>query len=205
MRKRRDSQGLNYTQLHANGLCMKRLFLLLPIALLLAGCTTTSQNAEFTKTITFSSLQSFSFKHTLVSGMDFRRSEEMYLKEISSSTVSKILRDRGFDEVEEEGDFFAVVKWRKARDLTPAVGDSIDGPRYYQDRAYERAYLHTPRLHLIVEIYETSTRNLFWRKDLPNILDALQFTEERIVASLERAMENFPERVEKDPNLPDIE
>ena len=67
------------------------------------------------------------------------------------------------------------------------------------------SYRFASRLHLTVEIYESSTRNLFWRKDLPNIFDAVQLTEERVVESLRRAVENFPHRIEKDPNLPDIE
>jgi len=46
---------------------------------------------------------------------------------------------------------------------------------------------------------------MFWRKDLPNIFDAVQFTEERVVESLKRAIDNFPERVENDPSLPNID
>jgi hypothetical protein len=56
-----------------------------------------------------------------------------------------------------------------------------------------------------LEIYESGTGNLFWSKDLPNIFNALQLTEERVVDSLKLAIKNFPQHIEKDPNLLNIE
>ena len=58
---------------------------------------------------------------------------------------------------------------------------------------------------MTIELYKTETGQMFWRKDLPNLFDAIQLTEDRVSKSLQRGIENFPERIEKDPSLPDIE
>ena len=173
--------------------------------LFLGGCATTSTNSEFVNTITFSSLETFNYKHTLVTGMDFRKSEELFLEEVSEEVLVAEFKARGFEEVESGGDFFAVAKWKKAVSSYPDMFDSIDGPFDSMNRRDNPSYRFASRIHLTVEVYESSTGTLFWRKDLPNIFDAVQFTEERVVESLRRAVGNFPERVKKDPNLPDIE
>lgn len=83
---------------------------------LLAGCATTAPHAEFVKTIIFSSLQTSSFKHSLVSGLEFRSSEEILSDELSAEVISQELQARGFEDVtaaEVAPDFYAVVKWRK--------------------------------------------------------------------------------------------
>ncbi len=175
------------------------------VACLLAGCMSTPPNAEFVKTINFSSLDTFRFKHTLVTGMDFRESEELLLEELSEQAVIAELQGRGFDLVSEHPDFFVVVKWKKAVSSYPGPFDHIDGPMDSFNRRDHPSYKFNSRMHLTVEIYESATRNLFWRKDLPNIFDSIQLTEERVLDSLQRAMKNFPEHIEKDPNLPNIE
>jgi len=165
----------------------------------------TGNKSEFVRTITFSSLQTFDYKHTLVTGMDFRESEEMLLEELSEQALERAFTGRGFEQVPGAPDFYVVAKWRKAVSNTPDIFDSIDGPTESLDRRDNPSFQFASRLHLTVEAYTAADDKLFWRKDLPNIFDAVQFTEERIVASLERAVKNFPERVEKDPDLPDIQ
>lgn len=179
--------------------------LLLLIPILFCSCVSNSPHAEFVQSITFSSLETFSYKHTLVTGMEFRESEELYLEELSEKTLVAAFRARGFEQVETSGDFHIVTKWKKAVSSYPDAFAHIDGPLDSINRRDHPSYRIASRLHLTVEIYETSTGNLFWRKDLPNIFDAVQFTEERVVDSLTRAVEHFPERIVKDPNLPDIE
>jgi hypothetical protein len=181
----------------------RNLIILLPIALLFAGCATTEPNAEFTKTIHFSSLQTFTYKHTLTSGMNFRDSEKMLLDKLTQETVSKALRTRGFAEPTADADFYVVGKWRKSIGKYANPFDHIDPVReMIGKRDPELDY--QAFLDLTVEVYESASGNLFWRKELPNIFGALQLTEERIIDSVERALKNFPERIEKDPNLPDI-
>jgi len=177
----------------------------LALLLLFAGCVSNSPHSQFVKTITFSSLESFSYKHTLLTGMDFRESEEQLLEDLSEEVLEAEFAARGFTPVESGSDFFIVVKWRKAVSSYPDAFDHVDGAFDSLGRRDHPSYRFASRLHLIVEIYESSSRELFWRQDLPNIFDATQFTQERVVASLQRAVENFPERVEKDPDLPDIE
>jgi len=187
---------------------MKASFIVIPSLLalsLFSGCVSTPQNAEFVKTINFSSLDSFTFKHTLVTGLDFRESEELLLEELSEQAIVSELEGRGFAMDAEAPDFYVVVKWKKAVSSYPNVFDHVDGPFDSLNRRDNPSYRFSTRMHLTVEIYESSTRNLFWRNELPNIFDAVQLTEERIVHSLQRAIENFPEHIVKDPTLPSIE
>lgn len=172
---------------------------------LLGGCATSTPNSEFVKTINFSTLDTFSYKHTLVSGVDFRQSEEIFLKQLSERTITSEFQERGFELSEGNSDFFAVVKWRKAVSSYPGPFDNIDGAYDSFNRRNNPTYKFSSRIHLLLEIYEISTGNLFWRNELPNIFDSLQFTEERIVKSLERAVQNFPNRIEKNESLPSIE
>ncbi len=174
-------------------------------SLLLAGCVSHSPHSEFARTITFSVLETFSYEHTLVSGMDFRESEEQMLEKLSKSVLVSEFAARGFDEVETESDFFVVAKWKKEVSSYPNVFDHIDGVQDSMNRRHKPSARFAARLHLTVEVYETSNRKLFWRRELPNVFDAVQFTEGRVTESLQRAVENFPERIERDPDLPDIE
>lgn len=173
--------------------------------ILLGGCATPTSNSEFVKTINFSSLETFNYKHSLISGMEFRESEEMLLEELSELTIISELQARGFELSEDNADFFAVVKWRKAVSSYPGRFDNIDGFQDSLNRRNNPTNKFGSRMHLILEIYESSTGNLFWSNDLPNIFDTIQITEGRIVDSLRRSIKNFPDRIEKDPNLPDIE
>lgn len=185
---------------------MKFASLLTVLSALLLGCVSNnSPHSEFVKTITFSSLNTFSYKHTLTAGMDFKKSEELFLEEHSEEILTAEFTARGFEQVDEGSDFFVVTKWRKAVSSYPDAFDHIDGPMDSMARRDNPSYRFASRIHLFVEVYETSSGDLFWRKELPNVFDAVQLTEERVVESLKRAVKNFPERVAKDPNLPDIE
>jgi hypothetical protein len=184
---------------------MKIPFLVTVIAILLSGCATTPPNAEFVGSVSFSPLETFSYKHTLISGMDFRDSEEYLIEELSEAVIARELTARDFEQVESGSDFYAVVKWKKAVSSYPPIHDSIDGASAALSRRDNPSYRFASRLHLTLEIYESGTNNLFWRKDMPNIFDALQLTEGRLEESLSLAIKNFPTRVEKDPNLPSLE
>jgi hypothetical protein len=184
---------------------MKSVFVLTFFSALLVGCVSNGPHSGFVKTTTFSALQTFSYKHTLVTGMDFRDSEERLLENLSEESLVEAFAKRGFEQVETGSDFFVVAKWRKEVSSYPSMFDSIDGPQDSLNRRDHPSYRFASRLHLTVEIYESDSREMFWREELPNIFDATQFTEERVIAALQRAVEDFPDRVEKDPNLPNIE
>lgn len=169
------------------------------------ACVSRAPHEAFVKTINFSSLDTFSFKHTLITGMDFRKSDELLLEELSEEIVVSELQGRGFEQVDAEADFFAVVKWKKSVSIYANPFDHIDP---YNDVFARRGNPNSrfaSRLHLTLEIYESSSRRLFWRKELPNIFDALQLSEERVSASLQLAIKDFPPCIVKDPNLPSIQ
>jgi hypothetical protein len=187
---------------------MKITFYLLPLFALLSiftGCVSTQPNSEFVKSINFSSLDTFSFKHTLVTGMDFRKSEEYLLEDLSKQSIVDELAARGFEQSDTDADFFAVVKWKKSVGNNANPFDHIDPYNEVMARRDDPTRMFAPRLHLTLEIYESRTGNMFWRKDLPNIFDAIQLTEDRVVDSLKLSIQNFPQHIEKDPNLPSIE
>ncbi|MFP4157366.1 MAG: hypothetical protein ACLFU4_07085 [Opitutales bacterium] len=173
--------------------------------ILLSGCATNNPNAEFVRTVTFSSMQTFDFKHSLLSGMDFRESEKMLLEGLSEGTLVQAFQARGFERTGENPDFHVVAKWEKSVSTAVDLFDPIDGPLETLHRRESRSAPFASRLHLTVEVYDAKSDVLFWRKDLSNLFEAVQLTEARVVDSLERAVKNFPERVEKDPSLPDIE
>ncbi len=176
------------------------------MTLFLFGCATTPPpNAEFVASVNFSGLETFDYKHTLISGMDFRSSDEYLIEEMSQAVLTRELSSRGFDEVDSGSDFYVVVKWKKAVSSYPQPFDSINGPYDSFNDRYRPSHKFASRLHLTLEIYETEGNRMFWRKDLPNIFDAVELTEKRLNASLARAIENFPKRIEKDPTLPDLD
>lgn len=179
--------------------------LTLSILTCLTACVSTSPYSEFVKTIKFSSLNSFSFKHTLITGMDFREAEELLLEELSRETIVDELQSRGFELEPADADFFAVVKWKKIVSIYANPSDHIDPYNMVIARRDDLSSRFASRLNLTLEIYESSTRNLFWRNELPNIFDALQLTEKRVTDSLKLAIENFPKHIVKDPNLPNLE
>jgi hypothetical protein len=137
--------------------------------------------------------------------MDWRGSEELITEDLSESVLSAELAARGFEQVDAGADFYVVSKWRKAISSYPGIFDHIDGPSAAINDHRNPSFRAAVRYTLIVEIYETDSNDLFWRAELPNIFDAIQYTETRVGASLKRAIRDFPNRVEKDPNLPSIE
>ncbi|MEN8662886.1 MAG: hypothetical protein ABF322_01455 [Lentimonas sp.] len=176
------------------------------LTVFLFGCVTTpGPNAEFVGSVNFSELETFDYKHTLISGMDFRAPDEYLIKEMSEAVLSRALASRGFESVDSGSDFYVVTKWKKAVSSYPQPFDSINGPFDSYSNRNNPSHKFGARLHLTVEVYETDGDRMFWRKDLPNIFDAVELTEERLNASLLRAIENFPKRVEKDPSLPDLD
>ncbi len=181
------------------------LLLTLVILTFFTACVNTSPYSEFVETVKFSSLDTFSFKQTLITGMDFRESEELLLEELSKQIIVGELQLRGFEPDPGDADFFAVVKWKKSVSIYANPYDHIDPYSKVIDRRDDPTSRFASRLHLTLEIYENSTRSLFWRNELPNIFDALQLTEKRVTDSLKLAIKNFPQHIVKDPNLPSIQ
>ena len=181
------------------------LLLTLVILTFFTACVNTSPYSEFVETVKFSSLDTFSFKQTLITGMDFRESEELLLEELSKQIIVGELQLRGFELDPGDADFFAVVKWKKSVSIYANPYDHIDPYSKVIDRRDDPTSRFASRLHLTLEIYENSTRSLFWRNELPNIFDALQLTEKRVTDSLKLAIKNFPQHIVKDPNLPSIQ
>ena len=154
----------------------------------LTGCASfevTRPGGDFVRSTDFSPLDTFSYKHTMVSGMAFRlSSQEMVMKELSEKVLTQELVARGFEAVGEGADLYVVSKWRK--EINMSAAESV-------------------RFSLNVELYDGATNTVFWRAELPYIFNAMEWSEERVSQTLRIAIENFPDRIEKDPNLPNIE
>jgi hypothetical protein len=184
------------------------LIIVLLSAVFLTGCATlkpTRTPGDFVRSIYFSPLDSFSYDRTVVSGMTYRNVDEAALNTLSEQVLKKELRARGFEAIESNGDFYVVVKWHKQISSYAGLFDSVEGPTSTMHRRYDGNSSTAVRVSLTVEIYDTSTNEMFWRAELPNIFDAIQYSEARVAQSLSRAIQQFPERIEKDPNLLNIE
>ena len=136
--------------------------------------------------------------------MNFRKSDELLLEEFSEQVIVGQLEGRGFQSTAADADFFVVVKWKKLVSTYANPFDHIDPYNEVIARRDDPSSRFASRLHLTLEIYESSTRNLFWRNELPNIFDALQLSEERVTETLKLAIKDFPQHIVKDPNLPSI-
>lgn len=184
---------------------MKSVLCLTLTILFLAGCATTPPNSEFVRSIDFTPLDTFEYRHTLISGMEFHQAQQQILQHWSRAVAVEVLQAKGFGELQDAADFFVVTKWKKGLSLAPGRFDVVDGVDDVFRRARERDFMQGVRLQLTVEIYEGASGQLFWHADYPNIFDAVDFTEARVQAALRQALERFPTRVEKDPNLQDFQ
>ncbi len=157
-------------------------------AVLFTGCASfesTHPGGGFVRSTDFSPLDTFRYQHTMVSGMALRQSsQEMVMKELSETVLTEALSARGFAPVASNEDFYVVSKWRKEINMNAA---------------------EAVRFSLSVELYHGATETVFWRAELPYIFNGMQWSEERVSQTLRLAIENFPARIEKDPNLPNIE
>ncbi len=106
------------------------------------------------------------------------------MKELSQEVLTQELAARGYEAVPADEDFYVVSKWRKEINMSAA---------------------EAVRYSLYVEIYEAATDTVFWRAELPYIFNAMQWSEARIAQTLSMAIQGFPSRVEKDPNLPNVQ
>ena len=173
------------------------------LCVLMTGCASlesTRASGDFVRSVDRTRFDTFSYQDTVVTGSDFRDFQELELRELSNQVLSEALTTRGYDAVESGGDFYVVAKWHK--DLSAYVGlfDSVDGPSAAMNRRSNSKSLVAVRVTVTVEVYETATDDLFWRAELPNIFDAIQYSGKRVSRSLNRAIQDFPYRIEADPN-----
>jgi hypothetical protein len=161
--------------------CLHALF----FVALLSGCAsfeTTTSSGDFVKPTDMSSLNSFRYEHSMVSGMvDRRSSQALVMKELSENVLTRELGQRGYASVGQEAKFYVVSKWRKEINLSAAEAVCFS---------------------LIVEMYDAANQSLFWRAELPNIFNAMQWSSARIAQTLRLAVQNFPDHMTKTSELP---
>jgi len=152
---------------------------------LLLGCVSfesTTLVGDFVKPTDMSSLDSFRYQHTMVSGMvDRRSSQALVMKKLSEQVLTRELSQRGYASAGQEADFYIVSKWRKEINLSAA---------------------EAVRFSLIVEFYDTANKSLFWRAELPYIFNALQWSDARVSQTLRLAIQNFPDHTPTVSELP---
>lgn len=172
-----------------------------------SSCVHKHPFSEFVKTINFSNLDSFKVKGTVLTGLDFRKSDQGILIRLSEEIITNKLSSLGFVPATNtlDADFYVIITWKKALSYYSNPTDHIDPYAQVLARKDDRVGRFTPRLNLLIEIYSNSNDEIFWRKELPNIFDAPELTDNRVKNSLKRAIKGFPARVIKDPNLPSIQ
>lgn len=169
--------------------CVTRIpFALMLCAMWFAGCAsfeTTNYSGDFVRPMDVSSLETFSYRHTLISGMVVRNSsQELVMKELSRQVLIQELATRGYESVNEGGDFYVVSKWRK--EINASAAEVV-------------------RFSLIVELFEGATNKVFWSAELPYIFNAMQWSEQRVDQTLRLAIQDFPARLEISSQLPNVE
>ena len=171
------------------------------------SCVSNQPYSEFVKTVNFSNLDTFTFKHTLLAGLEFSKVDRAILDNFSEDIIASELSLRGFQLLPQKdgADFYAVVTWTKAVSIYSNPSDHIDPYAVVLARKDDKVRRFTSRLNLLVEIHDSSTDEVFWRNELPNIFDTLQLTEDRVLKSLKLAIKGFPLRIIKDPKLPSIQ
>ena len=94
------------------------------VLFLVPACQSAIPNkSEFVRTVNFSKLQSFRYKHTLATGMEWRDAQRILLEELTCKVINEEFESRGFERGESDADIVAVVKWRKAAsDLADSDG-----------------------------------------------------------------------------------
>lgn len=176
----------------------------LAMTLLLCACESRlPDNSGFVRTVNFSELQTYRYKHTLTTGLEWREADRLLLEELSPRVLAEALVGRGFEAVESGEDILAVVKWRKSASAYRSPFDAVDGPIAELVRRDGTPGFST-RISLVVELYEEPEGELFWEKELRNAFDAIRLTGDRIERTLQKSIETFPGRVERDPGLPSI-
>lgn len=167
---------------------LKPLLVTLFCAILMAGCASfesIGNYGDFSRPTDMSSYDSFRYDHTMISGMVYRnRPQELVMKSLSEQVLTQEFSQRGYASAGQDADFYVVSKWRKEVNMSAAA---------------------VVRFSLIVEIYESSNKTLFWRAELPYIFNAMQWSEERVSQTLRLAVQNFPEHYSKVTELPSVE
>ena len=174
------------------------------LTVVFAGCFSSSQYSEFRQTFNFSALDTFALREVTVTGFHLKEGEAEILQNLTADTLVVEMGHRGFT-TEEPTDFYWVLNWHKASTFNPSPLDSINGFRAELNQRDDPSQNIATRWKLTLEAYLPDQETPFWVKELPNIFDAIEFTEWRIIASVERGLKNFPDHVEKDPTLPNIE
>lgn len=179
--------------------------LLLLIALFQVSCVQTEKYSEFTSTINFSTLDTYVIRDVLTTGHGRKPHEIEQLETLSRESLHSALAAKDFQVSDTGTDFYWVVEWNKSSSLNPNFTDSINGLQAELRKSDDPGGNIAIRWHLTLSAYVFESGELFWQKKLPNLFEALEFNEWRIRASIERAIQNFPNRLEKDPSLPMIE
>lgn len=169
------------------------------------GCVQTKKYNEFTSTINFSTLDTYVIRDVLTTGPGAKPYEVEQLNMLSREYLHAALAARDFSESDSGTDFYWVVEWNKSSSFNPNFIDSVNSFQTELRKSDDPGGNIAIRWHLTLSAYEFESGERFWQKKLPNLFEALEFNEWRIQESIERAIKNFPERVEKDPNLPMIE
>lgn len=178
---------------------------LLFVLSLLGGCTTSQKYSEFVQDITFSRLQTYSYAGVETDGARWKDAQVEVLNQLGDEVLSAEMDERGFRYAESGADFYVMTRWVKAVTLQDNYSKHSVGLSALRQDTHEQAGGLALRCRLSVEVYEGASGRLFWKKEMPDVFDAIDFTESRVRHALRRAIRGFPECVERDPNLPDLQ
>lgn len=200
---RKDPKDKEQISRRLSRLCLSAIPAFLSLTFI-SGCQSPqTKYSEFIKTVTFSELDTYLYKETAFSGLEWRDADRLMLEQLSAAVIGKELNERGFCATASEADFQIVTRWHKSVSISKAHMGPVNVPGHtLHDYGNRSGYVICATL--TVELTEIASGNVFWRKELRPTFEILQLSEKRVTLALEKAMQNFPERIIKDPLLPSI-
>lgn len=183
------------------------------VALLIAGCATQSNapHAEFVRSVDFTH---FDIAKVTVSAAEDPSNvlSEVAWEAVNTSTdaaIRQALTDKGFElvtETDAQNDLRVSANWR-ARQVESSTATP---PLLQLNPSDPDRPLQPPQpsarggFQLVIEIADAYSGNVFWRSVTPARSALFAPTAESAASNALKLMKPFPNRVEKDPDLPHI-
>ncbi len=163
--------------------------------LLWAGCASTPDNGGFVRPVDTGLWRTFEVEPAMTTGFNWDGSDAMVVERVSGTALTDAFIGKGYEPVGEgmKADFRALAKWRKYAGQRGSLFNPVD-PAQGRLETERPANGFAVRYGLVLEIFDGGTGELLWRSDLPAVFEAIRFSEDRVIQSVQRAAAGFPDR-----------
>jgi len=167
-----------------------------------AACATTPPAPtyeEFVRTVNFTPFDTYAIEEVAMRAETFQWMEAGAAEKATRAALQAAFVERGFERAGGEADLLCRATWRKTRRREPSGAAPPDAEN---DAASggdpgQRVFVVT------VEIADAESGKTFWRSR-ERLVGEARADAEGIRRAVRKAMRDFPDRVEKDPDLPNL-